>query len=424
MQVIADRKPGGDDDVPDLYILGLKDPVHDQRVAELAANDPGGTGVLRERRHRGARVGDEEDLAVVRAHLGHAADDALIRDDDVIEVDAVLRARAEDDRVQDTRRVARDDRRGERLERERLRDRRELDALLLDEELLAEPDVLEGERVVVGAQRGVVAAERLDLGDRLPGMAEGRADAAQDPLDRDEQLGRTGRGGPDETRVAGEQEHEARGHEEREWPEKRVTGALRAPGATETGHQRLFNAADAGLSLGLARQRRVCLHNETALVVGELLQDLAAAADDAGERVVGDVYDHLGRLGHPRVEAAQQRAAAGQVDALVHDVGDELRWRLLDGVLDRVDDLLDRGVDRLADLRARDLDRSRQAGQQIAAAEERRDLFVERIRRADRDLDVLGGPFAHEQVELASGVGNDVLVHLIAADADRSRHDD
>ena len=136
-------------------------------------------------------------------------------------------------------------------------------------------------------------------------MAEGRADAAQDPLDRDEQLGRTGRGGPDETRVAGEQEHEARGHEEREWPEKRVTGALRAPGATETGHQRLFNAADARLSLGLARQRRVCLHNETALVVGELLQDLAAAADDAGERVVGDVDDHLGRLGHPRVEAAE-----------------------------------------------------------------------------------------------------------------------
>ncbi len=56
---------------------------------------------------------------------------------------------------------------------------------------------------------------------------------------------------------------------------------------------------------------------------------------------------HLGGLGDARVESAQERAAAGQVDALVHDVRDQLRWRLLDGVLDGVDDLLDGRVERV-----------------------------------------------------------------------------
>ena len=46
------------------------------------------------------------------------------------------------------------------------------------------------------------------------------------------------------------------------------------------------------------------------------------------------------------------------------------------------------------------------------------------IRRADRDLDVLRGPLAEEQVVLAPGERDDVLVHLVAADPDRARDDD
>ena len=106
---------------------------------------------------------------------------------------------------------------------------------------------------------------------------------------------------------------------------------------------------------------------------------------------------HLGRLGDAPVEAREQRAAAGQHDALVHDVGDELGRRLLDGVLDRVDDLRDRRLDRLADLVGADLDAARQAGQQVAAAE--RDALrvpLARVGRADGDLDVLGRPLAEE----------------------------
>src|ERR1700694_50688 len=113
---------------------------------------------------------------------------------------------------------------------------------------------------------------------------------------------------------------------------------------------KLFNGANAPMSLVLAGKRRVCLHYETPLVVLELLEDLAAAASHAGERSVGDVDGHLGRLGHTGVEAAKQRAAAREIDALVHDVGDELGRSLLDGVLDRVDDLLDGRVERFADL--------------------------------------------------------------------------
>ena len=79
----------------------------------------------------------------------------------------------------------------------------------------------------------------------------------------------------------------------------------------------------------------------------------------------------------------------------------------------------DRRLDGLADLVRADLDAARQAGQQVAAAE--RDALrvpLARVRRPDRDLDVLRGPLAEEQVVLAPGEGDDVRVHLVAADAD------
>ena len=64
---------------------------------------------------------------------------------------------------------------------------------------------------------------------------------------------------------------------------------------------------------------------------------------------------HLGGFRDAPVETLEERAATGEDDALVHDVGDELRRGLLDGVLDRVDDLLDGRLDGLADLVRADL---------------------------------------------------------------------
>src|SRR5262252_1581404 len=51
------------------------------------------------------------------------------------------------------------------------------------------------------------------------------------------------------------------------------------------------------------------------------LEDAAAAARDAGERVVGDHHGQARLLGEQLVDVAQQGAAAGEHDAALGDVG-------------------------------------------------------------------------------------------------------
>ena len=74
------------------------------------------------------------------------------------------------------------------------------------------------------------------------------------------------------------------------------------------------------------RRPRVRLRDEGALHVRlvDLLEHDAGPAGHAGERVVGDVDGHLGRLGDAPTDALQERATAGEDDASIHDVGDEL----------------------------------------------------------------------------------------------------
>ena len=96
------------------------------------------------------------------------------------------------------------------------------------------------------------------------------------------------------------------------------------------------------------------------------LEHDAGAAGHAGQRVVGDVDGHLGRLGDAPTDALQERATAGEDDASIHDVGDELGRRLLDRVLDRADDLRDGRVVRLTDLLGGDLDVTREAREEVA----------------------------------------------------------
>src|SRR3954462_12431334 len=67
------------------------------------------------------------------------------------------------------------------------------------------------------------------------------------------------------------------------------------------------------------------------LIVGEdraevlhLLECLARAAHDAGERIIGDDHGQPGLFHQQPVEIAQQRAAAGEHHALLGDVGAEL----------------------------------------------------------------------------------------------------
>src|SRR5450759_3038755 len=52
----------------------------------------------------------------------------------------------------------------------------------------------------------------------------------------------------------------------------------------------------------------------------EFLEYNTGASNNASKRVIGHVDRHLRRLGDAAIETGKERAAAGQDDALVHDV--------------------------------------------------------------------------------------------------------
>src|SRR3954471_16451975 len=83
---------------------------------------------------------------------------------------------------------------------------------------------------------------------------------------------------------------------------------------------------------------------------------------DAEQRVVGDLDRHAGFVSEPSVDAGEQCASTSDHDALFHDVGGELRWRLVEGGLDRVDD----GRQRLGQCLAHLLGRERNGARQPA----------------------------------------------------------
>src|SRR5579864_6551340 len=76
----------------------------------------------------------------------------------------------------------------------------------------------------------------------------------------------------------------------------------------------------------------------------ELLEAPAGADGHARERALGEVDGHLRLVAQALVEPRQERAAAGENDAAVHDVRGKLGRRLVERRLDRLDDLRDRLV--------------------------------------------------------------------------------
>src|SRR5437899_5160808 len=159
------------------------------------------------------------------------------------------------------------------------------------------------------------------------------------------------------------------------------------------------------------------LLNGDVLEEREFIQDLAGPHHDRGERVVGQHDGEARLLAQQGVEVAEERAAAGQHDALVDDVRRQLGWRALETDADRLDDLVDGLEERVPDLLVGDLDRLRHAGDQIPALDLHRLKLVAGIRRADRDLDELRGPLPDQEVVLPLDVLDDRLVHLVAPDA-------
>src|SRR5919199_190744 len=156
----------------------------------------------------------------------------------------------------------------------------------------------------------------------------------------------------------------------------------------------------------------------------ELLERAPGADRHARERRLGQVRRHLGLVAQALVEPLEQRAAAGHHDPAVHDVGRELRRRAVERLLDRVDDRLERLLERLPHLLAREHDGLGQARYEVAAADLGLHLLAERERRADLELDLLGGLLTDHQLVLALDVVDDRLVELVAADPDRLRDDD
>src|SRR5665648_1180635 len=72
----------------------------------------------------------------------------------------------------------------------------------------------------------------------------------------------------------------------------------------------------------------------------ELLEILARTYGHAGERRLRQMHRHLRLVAQALRQTLEQRPAAGQHDAAVHDVTGELRRRLVEGRLDGVDDRL------------------------------------------------------------------------------------
>ena len=120
----------------------------------------------------------------------------------------------------------------------------------------------------------------------------------------------------------------------------------------------------------------------------------------------------------------QERAAAGQHDALLHDVRRQLGRRAVERDLDGVDDGRHRLVDGLADLLGRRHDGLRKAGHEVAAADLGVELLLELVGRPERDLDLLGRPLAEGEAVLLLDERDDRLVELVAADPDRLADDD
>src|SRR5689334_2223016 len=145
---------------------------------------------------------------------------------------------------------------------------------------------------------------------------------------------------------------------------------------------------------------------------------LGAGAEDLLEHV--EVFQTLTRAQHHRVERPSRsvdrharfglddvlepdelRAATGDDDALLHDVGRELGWCLVERDLHRVDDRGSRFLDGFADLDGGDHDRLGKSTHEIAPAHLGVDLFLERPRARELHLYFFGSAFAERERVLA-----------------------
>ena len=161
-------------------------------------------------------VAEQHDRRAVRADVGHPAGQGTTAGhDDVADADAGFGALVERDDPPELGRLARDDVRGGRLELEagaELQEIRQLGVLAGD---LLQPDVLVREPLVLGAQRAIVHAQAVDLGDGRPDRGDPAGDIGQHALDRAEREAEPALQLADEWVRRDRHEHEAQGEQRR-----------------------------------------------------------------------------------------------------------------------------------------------------------------------------------------------------------------
>jgi 4-amino-4-deoxy-L-arabinose transferase-like glycosyltransferase len=148
------------------------------------------------------------------------------------------------------------------------------------------------------------------------------------------------------------------------------------------------------LGLGGAPVRRRRRPPQLARDEAELVQmgqRLPRAHRHAGQRRLRPVHGHSRLRRHHLRKSSDQSAAAGEQDAVAGDVGGQLRRGLLQRVTDRLQDLPQRLRDRIPDLLGAQRDRCGQARGQVATANLGDLLLPLGDRRAELDLDRLGG---------------------------------
>ena len=146
----------------------------------------------------------------------------------------------------------------------------------------------------------------------------------------------------------------------------------------------------------------------------DIVQGLARAHDHGGQGVVNNRDGQGGFLAQELIETFEQRAAAREHDAAVHDVPGQFRRGLLQGDAHRLDNGFHLLGDGLAHLFGSDDDVLRDAGNQVAAFDFHFLFRVHGVGRGHFDFDFLGRGIANEHVVLAFDVSLDGFVHLVS----------
>src|SRR5690606_31517405 len=153
--------------------------------------------------------------------------------------------------------------------------------------------------------------------------------------------------------------------------------------------------------------------NQNATEVIQVFEYTSSAASHTSHGIFCYPDTHLNHIFQPNGQNHNLSAAAANTDAGFHQVGDQLRRRLVDGVAHGIDNDVDGGRHRFAQLDAADFHRLRQPIDQVATAHSHGALFGQGKGRADADLNALRHPLSDEQIIFVARILDDVFIHLI-----------